>query len=93
LVATNHLDLAVSRTSDPTGQWAIYRVPVQNDGTRHPDHGGGVGRAWATTPDRRRRLRLYLATNEYRFFPRPGSTPPGRWFDKFAWPATPPPGT
>jgi hypothetical protein len=30
---TNHLDIAVSKTSDPTGQWNIYRVGVTNDGT------------------------------------------------------------
>ncbi len=29
----NHLDLAVSKTSDPTGQWNIYRIDVTNDGT------------------------------------------------------------
>jgi hypothetical protein len=37
---TNHLDLAVSQTSDPLGPWTIYRVPVQDDGTNGtPDHG------------------------------------------------------
>ena len=30
---TNHLDLAVSNTSDPLGTWTIYRLPVQDDGT------------------------------------------------------------
>lgn len=30
---TNHLDLAVSKTADPTGQWNIYRTDVTNDGT------------------------------------------------------------
>jgi len=29
----NHLDLAVSETSDPTGAWKIYRTDVTNDGT------------------------------------------------------------
>jgi hypothetical protein len=29
----NHLDIAVSQTADPTGQWNIYRVDVTNDGT------------------------------------------------------------
>jgi hypothetical protein len=29
----NHLDLAVSQTSDPTGDWNIYRIDVTNDGT------------------------------------------------------------
>lgn len=34
----NHLDLAVSQTSNPTGGWNIYRVDVTNDGT----NAGGV---------------------------------------------------
>jgi hypothetical protein len=34
----NHLDLAVSQTSDPTGTWNIYRFDVTNDGT----NSGGV---------------------------------------------------
>src|SRR5438270_1932274 len=29
----NHLDLAVSQTSNPTGTWNIYRIDVTNDGT------------------------------------------------------------
>jgi hypothetical protein len=29
----NHLDLAVSQTSDPTGKWNIYHIDVTNDGT------------------------------------------------------------
>jgi hypothetical protein len=29
----NHLDLAVSQTSDPTGTWNIYKIDVTNDGT------------------------------------------------------------
>ena len=34
----NHLDIAVSQTSNPTGSWNIYRVDVTNDGT----NSGGV---------------------------------------------------
>jgi hypothetical protein len=33
----NHLDLAVSQTSNPTGTWNIYKIDVTNDGT---DTGG-----------------------------------------------------
>jgi hypothetical protein len=33
LTHVNHLDLAVSKTSDPTGSWTIYRTDVTNDGT------------------------------------------------------------
>jgi hypothetical protein len=29
----NHLDIAVSQTSNPTGAWNIYKVDVTNDGT------------------------------------------------------------
>jgi hypothetical protein len=29
----NHLDIAVSQTSNPTGNWNIYRTDVTNDGT------------------------------------------------------------
>jgi hypothetical protein len=29
----NHLDVAVSQTSNPTGGWNIYRIDVTNDGT------------------------------------------------------------
>ena len=33
---TNHLDVAVSNSSDPTGAWTIYQVNATNDGT-NPD--------------------------------------------------------
>ena len=40
LAGTNHLDVAVSATADPTGAWNFYSVPVQDDGTQGtPDHG------------------------------------------------------
>ena len=34
----NHLDVAVSKSSDPTGPWSIYKIDVTNDGT----NSGGV---------------------------------------------------
>src|SRR5207245_6589514 len=34
----NHLDIAVSQTSNPTGLWNIYKVDVTSDGT----NAGGV---------------------------------------------------
>src|SRR5215468_2841619 len=37
----NHLDLAVSQTSDPTGDWNIYRIDVTNDGTDTGDKNPG----------------------------------------------------
>lgn len=40
----NHIDIAVSTTSSPTGSWNIYRVPVTDDGTDGtPNHGCGTG--------------------------------------------------
>jgi hypothetical protein len=33
LTLVNHLDIAVSKTPDPTGAWTIYRVDVTNDGS------------------------------------------------------------
>jgi hypothetical protein len=33
LTTENHLDIAVSQTSNPTGSWNIYRIDVTNDGT------------------------------------------------------------
>src|SRR5438270_10091956 len=35
----NHLDIAVSNTSNPLGGWTVFHLPVQNDGTDGtPDH-------------------------------------------------------
>jgi hypothetical protein len=33
LTLVNHIDIAVSKTPDPTGAWAIYRVDVTNNGS------------------------------------------------------------
>jgi hypothetical protein len=33
LTLVNHLDIAVSKTSNPTGGWNIYKIDVTNDGT------------------------------------------------------------
>ena len=39
LTGKNHLDIAVSQTADPTGQWNIYKLAVQDDGTQGtPSH-------------------------------------------------------
>jgi hypothetical protein len=32
----NHIDIAVSQTSNPTGSWNIYNVDVTNDGVHNP---------------------------------------------------------
>jgi hypothetical protein len=79
---TNHLDLAVSDTSDPTGTWTVYRVPVQDDGTQGtPDHHCSANTDTATPLPTNPNACLgdyphigsdangiYLTTNEYSFF-------------------------
>ena len=82
LTGTNHLDLAVSDTSDPTGSWTIYRTPVQDDGTAGtPDHhcsaGTGTALPLPTNPNAclgdyphigSDANGIYLTTNEYSLF-------------------------
>jgi hypothetical protein len=80
---TNHLDLAVSNTSDPTGDWTVYRIPVQDDGTAGtPDHHCSPSTTTQTAPLPTNPNAcfgdyphigtdangVYLTTNEYSFF-------------------------
>jgi hypothetical protein len=77
---SNHLDIAVSQTADPTGQWTIYRLPVQDDGTDGtPNHNcaPGAGSAGATNPHAclgdyphigADANGFYITTNEFSFF-------------------------
>ena len=74
----NHIDIAVSNTSNPTGAWTIYRVPAQNDGTDGtPDHGcalkndgTGHGPCLGDYPHIGADANgFYVTTNEYAFFP------------------------
>jgi hypothetical protein len=78
---TNHLDLAVSQTGDPTKAWTIYRVPVQDDGTQGtPDHGCTGIPPFRTQPTNPNACLgdyphlgadangVYLTTNEYSLF-------------------------
>jgi hypothetical protein len=69
-VGTNHLDIAVSKTSDPTGEWAIYRLPVQDDGTQGtPDHNCEGGPCLGDYPQiGADAFGFYITTNEYPFF-------------------------
>jgi hypothetical protein len=77
----NHLDLAVSNTSDPTRDWSIYRLPVQDDGMNGtPDHRCSPGSG--DHPERTHpnacigdfphigadKYGIYLSTNEYCLF-------------------------
>jgi hypothetical protein len=77
-IGTNHLDLAVSQTPDPTGGWNIYTIPVQDDGTGGtPNHGcSGI---WYDGTANNACLGdyphigadangFYITTNEYSFF-------------------------
>lgn len=78
---TNHLDIAVSKTSDPTGSWNIYRLPVQDDGTQGtPNHHCAPGPAQSPPPTNPNACfgdyphlgadanGFYVTTNEYPFF-------------------------
>ncbi|MEK6207421.1 MAG: hypothetical protein AABM32_07250 [Chloroflexota bacterium] len=67
---TNHLDLAVSRTPDPTGMWNIYRIPVQDDGTAGtPNHHCSGGPCIGDFPHiGADEYGFYITTNEYSFF-------------------------
>jgi hypothetical protein len=79
---TNHIDLAVSQTSDPTGAWNIFRIPVQDDGTDGtPNHHCSAGTSTATPLPTNPNACLgdyphigadnngiYITTNEYSLF-------------------------
>ncbi|MEP6462427.1 MAG: hypothetical protein ABJC62_03200 [Frankiaceae bacterium] len=68
----NTLDIAVSKTADPTGGYRIYRLPVQNDGTQgtspHKDCPciGDYPHIGADASG------FYVTTNEYPFTDDPG---------------------
>jgi hypothetical protein len=66
----NYLDLAVSKTGDPTGSWDVYRIPGMNDGTEGtPDHNCPGGPCFADYPhigvDKNG---VYITTNEFPLF-------------------------
>jgi hypothetical protein len=77
----NRLDIAVSKTDDPTGDWFLYKLPVQDDGTEGtPDHHcdpevtppPGMTNPAACIGDFPHigtdNNGVYLTTNEYSFF-------------------------
>ena len=71
----NTIDVAVSNTGDPTGDWTVYYVPAQNDGTEGtPDHGctlDGVdpGPCFQDYPHiGADKYGVYITTNEYDLF-------------------------
>jgi hypothetical protein len=66
----NHIDLAVSTSSDPRGSWNVYRIPGMNDGTEGtPDHNCAGGPCFADFPhlgvDKNG---VYITTNEFPLF-------------------------
>jgi hypothetical protein len=70
LTGTNHLDIAVSNTADPTGNWTILRLPVQDDGTQGtPNHHCALGPCLGDYPHIGSDANgIYLTTNEFSFF-------------------------
>jgi hypothetical protein len=70
LTGKNHLDIAVSQTSNPTGRWFIYKVPVQNDGTDGtPNHHCPGGACYGDYPHIGADANgFYMTTNEFAFF-------------------------
>src|SRR5207244_6876397 len=66
----NHLALAVSKTSDPRGKFAIYHIPAQDNGTQGtPNHGCSLGFCLGDYPHIGADANgFYITTNEYSFF-------------------------
>jgi hypothetical protein len=71
----NTIDVAVSNTGDPTGDWTIYYVPAQNDGTEGtPNHGCTLdgktpGPCFQDYPHvGADQYGVYVSTNEYDLF-------------------------
>src|SRR4029079_1923438 len=60
----NHIDIAVSQTSNPVGSWNIYKLDVTNDGTN--TGGGNPGTYLGDYPHIRADANgIYLTTNAY----------------------------
>jgi hypothetical protein len=70
LSGTNHLDIAVSVTADPTGAWNIYSLPVQDDGTQGtPNHQCASGPCLGDYPHIGADANgFYITTNEFSLF-------------------------
>lgn len=70
LAGTNHLDIAVSQTSNPAGAWNIYKLPVQNNGTQGtPNHGCDGGYCLGDYPHIGADAHaIFLTTNEFAVF-------------------------
>ena len=70
LTGKNTLDIAVSKSSDPTGGWFLYRLPIQNDGTDGtPNHGCDLKFCFGDYPHiGADRNGFFITTNEYSLF-------------------------
>ncbi len=70
LLGSNHLDIAVSQTANPTGSWVRYSLAVQNDGTQGtPNHHCAGGPCIGDYPHIGADSNgIYVTTNEYAFF-------------------------
>ncbi len=72
LLGSNHLDVAVSKTADPTKSWTLYSLAAQDDGTQGtPKHKscpciGDYPHIGADANG------IYITTNEYPFSSDPG---------------------
>jgi hypothetical protein len=66
----NHIDLAVSTTSDPRGAWKLYSIAAQNDGTDGtPNHRCSLGPCFGDFPHiGADRNGIFITTNEYSLF-------------------------
>jgi hypothetical protein len=66
----NTIDVAVSRTSDPTKSWDIYYIPVTNDGSEGtPDHNCPGNACFGDYPHiGMDAYGLYISTNEFPLF-------------------------
>ena len=65
----NHLDTAVSQTSNPAGLWNIYRLDVTNDGTDIGGTGGNAGPYLGDYPHIGADANgFYITTNAYPWF-------------------------
>jgi hypothetical protein len=71
----NTIDVAVSNSGDPTGDWTVYYIPAQNDGSEGtPDHGCTLdgstpGPCFQDYPHiGADRWGVYISTNEYDLF-------------------------
>jgi len=63
----NHLDIAVSNTSNPAGTWTVFTLPVQNDGSQGtPNHKCTGGPCLGDYPHiGADRNAIFLTTNEF----------------------------